>query len=114
MGIFPVSSLEKRNRDSKKVRLERLGGMEPLRPLDERSRNRRVEKRPSEGEIDPVSDELVRLSPTTVLTESNSPPHVTPLQLQNSVLFSDQSLKTFNGSSKNDSFTSKSNLNVEE
>lgn len=65
-----MSWLEKRRRVSKEVRLERLGGMGPVSALDERSSWSRFCKRPSEGEIDPVSDESERLRLTTC-TESS-------------------------------------------
>ena len=88
--------------------------MGPVRLLEERSRWSRFCKRPSEGDIDPVSDESDRFRLTTWTepsTESN--PQVIPLHVQKFGLLSDQSCKTLSGSSTNDVFTSKSTAKVE-
>lgn len=45
--------------------MNRLGGMGPMRLLEERSSRRRSFKRPREGDIDPDSEQLERLRATT-------------------------------------------------
>jgi len=98
--------LEKRSRDSKEERFERVVGIGPERELEERSRWSRWCRRPSEGEIEPSSDDPVRLRPTTARSELRIFPHVIPTHLQKSGFDSDQSLRTLFGSRTKAFFTS--------
>jgi len=101
-----VSWLEKRSRDSKEERFERVVGIGPERELAERSRWSRWCRRPSEGEIDPVSDDPDKLRLSTTRSELRTFPHVIPTHLQKSGLDSDQSSRILFGSPTKAFFTS--------